>query len=1019
MPPHKSLKIFTKFQGLDTLSSDYTRGSGHASLIKNAIYSKQGTIKKRHGFDKLATSSMFGNGLFTFNNINLDTGDITEELISISPFGFQKSQEIPYALADRFIEEQSGGSTHAPVRLTGFTDSEDGTEANLTWKPQVEIMKGWYVVLNSSINWGPYGNLGTYYPGKMGSQWRIDSINGFAQGTADYTTLLAEMVDYSSEWHKKVDQDGDDKLVIGVHLHDEEKSTDYYIRDKISLVDYSSQGSSGEAKMRVQEQCPFDNSYGGIILTGSIAPENLFLDPSGTVGIWLGSTNPPKPTTVTSAGGTSFGFEGTGFVFGEQGTTISMRTGIDLIDVETTASGWYPLFISNKGAESANITTSATGGNQNTGHGIECYIQDYDDTNALLRVYIADKKTNNQVFMAYSWIPKSTLDGTMRNLTLVIKASGKFHDLKNTSTNKQGSIQFYIDGVENQMYALNNDVKHYNGHLTLENISDDGDFYDGATPSSTDLDLYAQGDYYSALPNGSRFWSYTPENKLTDIAIFSIPLDASDIGNLNTILNAKGLANTHAKTASLLAHYQCGRGSSSGIEDSVYKAGATLDTFFNSIHDMSGQSFGSRHMYFKNRTTSLSGGGFAALEGATRIPEEFTTSSLLQKNYTTSTIANKIANPTLTHSGKLLSNISNINFENPSIAALNDCLYIAGASNKKLLKYDGHSLYQAGIQSTWDVDETNAEYEEPLFFSTTAAFANKIIGSSNTSKYNFQGYDEVMDVWKTQASYKYKYRKVHVDAKGHLVEGKTSAEHDNSDPRFRVDAAKNTSYDYIGMYIPLTKHDERGSFIIGADNSENEVYTLHDVNSNIVYTNDANANTNAITDIDTITHTGGSQTGIHCEIMTGDRIFCINRNSARTGYCSEGIDGHVTKTLCDAGSADHNSQELQNNNAFLFDFQEFIVESKTGPFNITTALSGDADYDAHNVTNGHHLQYYKVKLKPAIDGEPEFKFGSAFNSADFEAYDNIAKTIQGSPWDFNLGGGLEHTISASMTSEPK
>jgi len=215
------------------------------------------------------------------------------------------------------------------------------------------------------------------------------------------------------------------------------------------------------------------------------------------------------------------------------------------------------------------------------------------------------------------------------------------------------------------------------------------------------------------------------------------------------------------------------------------------------------------------------------------------------------------------------------------------------------------------------------------------------------------------------------------------------------------------------MYIPLTKHDERGSFIIGADNSENEVYTFHDISSDVVYTDDANANTSAITDIDTITYAGGSQTGIHCEIMTGDRIFCINRNESRTGYCYEGIDGHVTKALCDAGSADHNSEELQNNNAFLFDFQEFIVESKTGPFNITTALSGDADYDAHNVTNGHHLQYYKVKLTPAIDGEPEFEFGSSFNTGNFEAYDNIEKRIEGYQNNGNLGGGLEHTISAS------
>ena len=86
--PSKLLKAFQNFLGLDLRSSDLLRQQGAATEIKNADFRDTGALNKRKGTKIMArhdigSTNIIANGLFSFDNINIDTGVSTEELLGV------------------------------------------------------------------------------------------------------------------------------------------------------------------------------------------------------------------------------------------------------------------------------------------------------------------------------------------------------------------------------------------------------------------------------------------------------------------------------------------------------------------------------------------------------------------------------------------------------------------------------------------------------------------------------------------------------------------------------------------------------------------------------------------------------------------------------------------------------------------------------------------------------------------------------------------------------------------------
>jgi hypothetical protein len=80
---NKLEKVFQSFKGLDLRTSDILRGNDAATELQNMTYRQTGAMSKRKGY-KHATDDGDGcYGLTTYNNVNLSTGAVTEEVISI------------------------------------------------------------------------------------------------------------------------------------------------------------------------------------------------------------------------------------------------------------------------------------------------------------------------------------------------------------------------------------------------------------------------------------------------------------------------------------------------------------------------------------------------------------------------------------------------------------------------------------------------------------------------------------------------------------------------------------------------------------------------------------------------------------------------------------------------------------------------------------------------------------------------------------------------------------------------
>ena len=96
----KLYKAFTNFLGLDLRSSDLLREKGAATELENMVYRDTGAMSKRKGFqykirgDQTALSNGYvSNGLFKWDDVDQNTGAITEKLIGVGTLGWLKSEE--------------------------------------------------------------------------------------------------------------------------------------------------------------------------------------------------------------------------------------------------------------------------------------------------------------------------------------------------------------------------------------------------------------------------------------------------------------------------------------------------------------------------------------------------------------------------------------------------------------------------------------------------------------------------------------------------------------------------------------------------------------------------------------------------------------------------------------------------------------------------------------------------------------------------------------------------------------
>lgn len=77
------IKSFFNDKGLDLRSSDLTREQNYASSLMNADYRKTGALNKRKGYQSITKDTGGGGGSAIYANVNITTGAITEELITV------------------------------------------------------------------------------------------------------------------------------------------------------------------------------------------------------------------------------------------------------------------------------------------------------------------------------------------------------------------------------------------------------------------------------------------------------------------------------------------------------------------------------------------------------------------------------------------------------------------------------------------------------------------------------------------------------------------------------------------------------------------------------------------------------------------------------------------------------------------------------------------------------------------------------------------------------------------------
>lgn len=102
---HQITKWYSNFKGLDKRNSPLSSSSQHATEIENALYRKSGAINKRYGYHG-KVPNQGGYGLTVFDNVNMLTGAVNQELITLDQNLWKKEE-------DSFTISYSGTETPA------------------------------------------------------------------------------------------------------------------------------------------------------------------------------------------------------------------------------------------------------------------------------------------------------------------------------------------------------------------------------------------------------------------------------------------------------------------------------------------------------------------------------------------------------------------------------------------------------------------------------------------------------------------------------------------------------------------------------------------------------------------------------------------------------------------------------------------------------------------------------------------------------------------------------------------
>ena len=102
---HQITKWYSNFKGLDKRNSPLSSSSQHATEIENALYRKSGAINKRYGYHG-KVPSQGGYGLTVFDNVDMSTGAVNQELITLDQNLWKKEE-------DSFTISYSGTETPA------------------------------------------------------------------------------------------------------------------------------------------------------------------------------------------------------------------------------------------------------------------------------------------------------------------------------------------------------------------------------------------------------------------------------------------------------------------------------------------------------------------------------------------------------------------------------------------------------------------------------------------------------------------------------------------------------------------------------------------------------------------------------------------------------------------------------------------------------------------------------------------------------------------------------------------
>lgn len=116
-------KIFQSFKGLDLRTSDILRSDDAATSLNNMTYRQTGAMTKRKGMQHATQDGFGGYGTTTYNNVNLTTGVVTEEILSVDDNLLKLT---PYSFTITYT-----ATANSNTYFTLFLNSSNSFEFNL------------------------------------------------------------------------------------------------------------------------------------------------------------------------------------------------------------------------------------------------------------------------------------------------------------------------------------------------------------------------------------------------------------------------------------------------------------------------------------------------------------------------------------------------------------------------------------------------------------------------------------------------------------------------------------------------------------------------------------------------------------------------------------------------------------------------------------------------------------------------------------------------------------------------